>query len=54
MTNNQNPAPRFASHAERLAYYSNARLDTPPVMPAKVNRPAPRPRRNSVKHRSIR
>lgn len=51
-----NPAPRFASHAERLAYYSNAdpaRLANP-IKPAVISRPAPRARRNSVKHRAIR
>jgi hypothetical protein len=55
MTNNTN-TPIFNSHAERLAYYSNAdsaRLDAP-IMPKVVNRPAPRPRRNSVPHRAIR
>jgi hypothetical protein len=51
MTNNQNPT---MTHAERLALYSAARLDTPPIMPAVVRRPPPKPRRNSVKHRAIR
>lgn len=56
MTNNQNPASRFATQAERLAYYSAAATDklATPIMPAQVNRPAPRPRRHSVRHRAIR
>jgi hypothetical protein len=53
MTNNQNPAPRFASHAERLAYFSASKATTAmPTTP--IRHPAPKPRRNSVPHRAIR
>lgn len=54
MTNNTNtPAPRFASHAERLAYFSAAtpKIDMPT---APIRRPAPRARRHSVPRRAIR
>lgn len=53
MTNNQNPAPRFASHAERLAYFSRSK-EGAPIMPTTIRRPPPKARRNSVKHRAIR
>lgn len=39
---------RAAQIRAEAAAYAN------PIMPAKVNRPAPKPRRNSVRHRSIR
>lgn len=39
---------------ERRMFFSAARMDTPPIMPAVVKRPAPRARRTSVKHRAIR
>ena len=53
MTNNQNPDYSKMTHAERLAFFSAAKSDAP-IMPATVRRLPPRPRRNSVKHRSIR
>lgn len=55
MTTNTN-TPDFSTmtHAERLAYFSAANLDRAPIMPATISRPAPRPRRNSVRHRAIR
>lgn len=54
--NNTNPIPTFATHAERLAYFSNADANrlAAPIMPATVKRLPPRPRRHSVKHRAIR
>lgn len=60
MTNNQNPlddltAAIMASTDRRLAQIrADREAFANPVMPAKVNRPAPRRRRNSVKHRAIR
>lgn len=49
MTNNDDRIARLLAQLEAdKAQYSN------PIMPAKVNRPAPRPRRHSVRHRSIR
>lgn len=54
MTNNQNPAPRFASHAERLAYFSASRNTTSmPDRPTDRSRNGMRAPR-SVKHRAIR
>jgi hypothetical protein len=53
MTNNNTSLPTFASHAERLAYFSASKPDTTPLdHPAR--RLPPRPRRNSVRHRAIR
>jgi hypothetical protein len=47
-TDNDRIARQVANLEAIKAAYSN------PIMPAKVNSPAPRPRRNSVRHRSIR
>lgn len=53
MTNDQNPAPRPLTWAERTAKYSASKATT--TMPAgPIRRPAPKPRRNSVRHRAIR
>jgi hypothetical protein len=56
MTNTDDlTAAIIESNARRLAQIQRDReLFANPIMPAKVNRPAPRRRRNSVKHRAIR
>ena len=49
MTNNDARIARLLAQLEAdKARYGN------PIMPAVVNRPAPRPRRHSVRHRAIR
>lgn len=55
MTNNEPRIDMTAARDRRIAElraataaYSN------PIMPATISRPAPRPRRNSVRHRAIR
>lgn len=54
MTTNTNTSiPTFKTHAERLAFFSASTPTT--TMPTEpIRRPAPRPRRNSVRHRAIR
>lgn len=52
MTNN-NTTPRPMTHAERLAFYSNATPEVNPI-PTKARRTPPKARRHSVRHRSIR
>jgi hypothetical protein len=47
-TSSERIARQIAALEAAKAAYGN------PIMPAKVNRPAPRPRRNSVRHRAIR
>lgn len=48
-------AAMIATNARRLEQIARDReAFANPIMPAKVNRPAPRRRRNSVKHRAIR
>lgn len=58
MTNNTDTTARDAmpSTIDRRIAFLRAAADAyaNPIMPAKVNRPAPRPRRNSVRHRAIR
>lgn len=52
---NNEPINMTATIERRLAALrADAERFANPIMPAVVNRPAPRPRRNSVKHRSIR
>jgi len=49
MTNNDDRIARLLAQLEAdKAKYSN------PTLPAIISRPAPRPRRHSVRHRSIR
>ena len=55
MTNNEPTAPIDLRIDARLAAIrADAARFATPIMPAKVNRPAPRSRRHSVKHRAIR
>lgn len=54
MTNNE-PINFAASRDRRLAQIkADKERFANPIMPAVVNRPAPRARRTSVKHRAIR
>ena len=54
MTNND-PINMTDTNARRLAQLEADRERyANPILPAVVNRPAPRPRRHSVRHRSIR
>lgn len=55
MTNNPNPLPTFASHAERLAYFSNMTpTTTMPDRPTDRSRNNMRGTRPSPKRRIIR
>lgn len=58
MTNNTDTTARDAMPAtidRRIAALrADAERYANPIMPATISRPAPRPRRHSVRHRSIR
>lgn len=55
MTNDNDTIDMTATIDRRLAALrADAQAFANPIMPAVVNRPAPRPRRNSVRHRAIR